>query len=379
MRNVCPICDEYNAKVLFFRDFSGMKNIVPFESYSVKLCNKCGMIYAGDINSSQELSTYYTKFSKYDTKSWIKYEALGVYDEALDMICKHVFSEGSILDIGCGSGTLLRGLKNRAYSNLVGVDPSDKNCQYIRDQYGIESVVGSLGEEIQELHGRKFDCITLTAVLEHLVPVRKMIEKACGYLKPGGIVFFNVPDIELFSELPDLYQQFSVEHVNYFSIHSLKNLMKTSGLRLVEYNRTAAGEINSIWKKDNAVGRKMIFDTEGYEAMKQYLSKASELGEHIKIQMKQYKGTEMYVWGAGTHTAMLYQLGAMKGIYVKGIIDSNEHYHGVAVFGHEIMDPEKVVLMEHPIVISSQIAQSAIKNTIRSKLCLNNPIIELYD
>ncbi len=378
MRKVCPICDGKDNKELFFRDFSNMKLITPFESYSVKVCQHCGMIYAGDIVTSQDLSVYYTQFSKYDTKSWIKYGFDDAYKDPLDMICKHYSSDSTVLDIGCGSGNLLRGFKNRGYTHIVGVDPSSKNCKYIHEQYGIETIAGSLGEDIPQLEGRKFRCITMTAVLEHLIPVREMVEKACSYLSPGGGIFFNVPNIETFAKLPDLYQQFSVEHVNYFSIRSLENLMNILGLKLVDFSKTDTGELNSLWKKDASVNSEISFDAEGYEAMKQYLSVSAALGNDVKRKIEHYKGKKIYIWGAGTHTAMLYQLGALEGINVKGIIDSNEHYRGVEVFGHKILHPEKDELMEYPILISSQFAQEAIKNMIRNKMRLNNSVIELY-
>lgn len=108
-----------------------------------------------------------------------------------------------------------------------------------------------------------------------------------------------------------------------------------------------------------------------------YLKQSSSLAEDIKNKLASYKEKRVYLWGAGTHTAMLYQLGLLDGIRVQAIIDSNKNYHGKNIFGLKVISPEEMLSMEKwPIIISSQLAQVSIKKQIAG-MC-DNEVVELY-
>lgn len=57
----------------------------------------------------------------------------------------------------------------------------------------------------------------------------------------------------MFPEQNDFYQQFSVEHLNYFSMQSLTNLMRRFGMRCIRHG--SAGEsFYTLWRRiDNAM------------------------------------------------------------------------------------------------------------------------------
>ncbi len=65
-----------------------------------------------------------------------------------------------------------------------------------RKQYGIESRLGGIGQNIWE--GNRFDFVTMFHVLEHLPNPRLALKYAGDLLKPGGTLIIQVPNIASF-------------------------------------------------------------------------------------------------------------------------------------------------------------------------------------
>ena len=68
--------------------------------------------------------------------------------------------------------------------------------------------------------------VSLVAVLEHLVEPGAALHEIIDLLAPNGILYLLVPDANRFRDHIDApYQEFSVEHINYFTSASLRNLL----------------------------------------------------------------------------------------------------------------------------------------------------------
>lgn len=377
MRKNCPVCGSKHAHILFNRNFMGMKDIVPFNSYDVNKCEDCGMIYAGDIVEVMSLNEYYDNLSKYETDAYfLSAEAKDKNEKSISFVKGYISEEDEILEIGCGTGNLLYQLQNHGYKKLTGIEPSEKNVDGIIDRWNIKCYVGALGDNISEIRDRKYKLVILEGVLEHVIDLGGAIKQIIEHVDRGGYIFLSVPDITTWENITDLYQQFSVEHVSYFSLISLNNLLGIYGFRCVKYEIDAAGGSYSIWKYDN-IKKNWTYANDGDAALDMYLKKSSSLAENIKNKLVSYKEKRVYLWGAGTHTAMLYQLGLLDDIRVLAIIDSNKNYHGKTIFGLKVISPEELLSMEKlPIIISSQLAQESIKKQIAG-MC-ENEVVELY-
>lgn len=377
MRNVCPVCGGETNVCLFKRDFSGMKKIVPFSGYNIVKCRTCGMIYAGDVAEALPLSEYYSLFSKYETKAY--FETAYTREDSKDIIffLKDYINIGdAMLDMGCGTGSLLYSFKLQGYSDITGVDPSESNVHFIKNNLGISAYVGSIGDDYLDL-GKMFKLITLKSVLEHISCLDKAMKQLCEYLAHDGYIFLEVPDICAWRYGNDLYQQFSVEHLNYFTKQSLDIFMKKFGFSCVKYQlRENIFGSWSLWKKANCCDT-ADFAVDGDEALDIYLNNAKALVETLKGRLSLYKNRDVYVWGAGTHTAMLYQLNLLDDINVVAIVDSNKKYHGKNIFGVDIIAPQTLGEIENlPIIISSQLAQESIRKQISDNY--TNEIVTLY-
>lgn len=378
MRKNCPICDSHKVRVLYNRLFSGMHDIVPFSSYTVIKCEVCGMVYAGDIVQEMPLGEYYNRLSKYETQDFFKVsQAKAMDDNIITFLERYISVNDKILEIGCGMGNLLYQFQQHGYKNLVGIEPSLNNVEGIVQRWNIPCYQGTLGEEIPKIKKQKFRLIIMEGVLEHILPLKECIKQCMEYLDNGSYIFLKVPDITDWGDIRDLYQQFSVEHINYFSLQSLSNLLGMYGLRCVKYEVDGLGNSKSLWQY-SFEKKETVFANDGDVALSRYLKQASSLVKQIRTKLELlYKDKKVYLWGAGTHTAMLYQMGLLDGLNVQAIIDSNENYHGKSIFGVKIISPNELLTMDKlPIIISSQTAQKSIKEQI-SELC-DNEVLELY-
>jgi len=379
IKRCCPVCVGEETKKVFHRDFGGMESIVPFSGYDVVQCTRCGAFYADNIGETMPLMHYYEMMSKYETEAFsVSQEALAEYAFAIGFLRGHIAPEQSIIDIGCGNGAMLHMLQEQGFRHLTGLEPSEKNCRGITERWGIRAVAGALGEDIPPLVGETFDVVLMEGVLEHLIDVQGNVRDALAYLKKDGALYLNVPDLAAFPDCHDLYQQFSVEHVNFFSLPSMQNLMGAFGMTCVAYNRNGYG-VFTLWRHASEGVTARTFDQAGTADMHIYLAGAEQLAAQMKDRLTPYRGREVYVWAAGTHTAMLYQLGLLDGIHVRAIIDSNANYQGKEIYGVPVIAPQELVAREPlPIIISSQLAQDAIHTQIKEKMGLPNEVVRLY-
>ena len=379
IQRCCPVCAGKKTKKIFHRDFGGMESIVPFSGYDVVQCTRCGAFYADSIGETMPLMHYYEMMSKYETEAFsVSREALAEYEFAIGFLRGHLAPEQSIIDIGCGNGAMLHMLQEEGFHHLTGLEPSEKNCRGITERWGIRAVAGALGEEIPLLAGETFDVVLMEGVLEHLIDVQGNVREALSYLKEDGALYLNVPDLAAFPACHDLYQQFSVEHVNFFSLPSMQNLMREFGMTCVAYDRNGYG-VFTLWRHASEGVPALAFDHTGTADMRTYLTGAEQLAAQMKDRLAPYRGRAVYVWAAGTHTAMLYQLRLLDGIHVRAIIDSNANYQGKEVYGVPVIAPQELTEREPlPIIISSQLAQDAIHAQIKEKMGLPNEMVRLY-
>lgn len=376
----CPVCVGEETKKVFHRDFGGMESIVPFSDYDVMQCTSCGAFYADNIGETMPLMHYYEMMSKYETEAFsVSQEALAEYAFAIRFLSGHIAPEQSIIDIGCGNGAMLHMLQEQGFRHLTGLEPSEKNCRGITARWGIRSIQGQLGgvDSSFDLH-EKFDVVLMEGVLEHLLDVQGNVREALFYLKKDGSLYLNVPDLAAFPACHDLYQQFSVEHVNFFSLPSMQNLMGAFGMTCVAYDRNGYG-VFTLWRHASEGVPVRTFDHAGTADMRTYLAGAEQLAAQMKDRLAPYRGREVYVWAAGTHTAMLYQLGLLDGVHVTAIIDSNANYQGKTIYGVSVIAPQELHAREAlPIIISSQLAQDAIHTQIKEQMGLTNEVVRLY-
>jgi len=381
-RNVCPICEHQYRREnnVFSRDFRGIAGLVPFRAYDVLVCPNCGFVHAGHIDESMSLMDYYKIMSKYENENYANpQQDIKRYSNESTFLKKNIRTDKRVLDIGCAAGSLLYVLQQQGFKNLAGVEPSEKNVKFIQKNYGIPAYIGALGDNLESvINHQHFDLLILNNVLEHILPLKDSLQSCLDLLTEDGKLYIEVPDLEQFIDRPDLYQQFSCEHVNYFTRYSLENLMKSMGFTLLACQQEEF-QLYSLWEKTDITQDEYTYDSIGVAKLQEYLQKAAKIRQSIQTRLSALQEKQIYLWGAGTHTAMLFQLNLLDQFAVAGIIDSNKNYEGHAAYGLSVLPPDSSLDEDIPIMISSQCSQDDIARCIRDKLGLRNSLIKLYE
>jgi len=137
---------------------------------------------------------------------------------------------GALLDLGCSSGSFLELMRGESWK-LYGIEMSAEVARTAEAKSGAEVFVGSILDA--HFPPASFDVITCFDVLEHLYEPRRVMARVSEWLKPGGIFYVLVPNIDSAEgrvlgsywhglELP--------RHLFHYSPASLKYLAKAAGL-----------------------------------------------------------------------------------------------------------------------------------------------------
>ena len=97
----------------------------------------------------------------------------------------------SILDLGCGNGSILRFLKQRGYSNLHGLEGSRFACDRL-EASGISMHCGRLPRIPRP--DTSFDVVIASQVLEHVIRRTLFLSEIARVLKPEGRALIFVPN-----------------------------------------------------------------------------------------------------------------------------------------------------------------------------------------
>ena len=376
MKNKCEICGSKKYRVLFKQNFKDT-SIFLFNSYRVVQCLNCNFIYAIDIPNQKLFDEYYEKLSQYEfiETEGIVLNSYSIHNEKIiNFISSDIKLNFEILEIGCSTGNLLSLLKKRGYINLCGVDPSEKCISYIKKLYNITAIKSNINNlKIN----KKFDLIILSSVLEHLVDLKKSFKKICSLLKDKGLIFIEVPDVERFKDFIFFpYQQFSGEHIRYFSKNSLEQFLNLFNLKTIKFEKN----INMINK---TIDPNLFFlvqknNENSLTKIQQYIIKSNvlkkELEKNLKLKLKNIK--EVIVWSVGTptHTFLNTILKYTKVLY---FVDSNINYKSKKIKNIIIKQP--IEIKENiPILITSFSHNEEIISQIKT-LNLKNKIINFYE
>ena len=138
-------------------------------------------------------------------------------------------AQSKILDVGCGSGSLLRRLARAGFENLTGIDP------FV--DVGIDSNgVNIIKSDIQDISG-EFDLIMFNHSFEHVMEPAETLAAAHRLLSRNGRCLIRMPTCSSFAWAhygKDWVQLDAPRHIVVFSREGFSTLATRVGFRLEE-------------------------------------------------------------------------------------------------------------------------------------------------
>jgi SAM-dependent methyltransferase len=390
LQRACPICGTTQGRRLVQQSFEPLSGVTFVESYYVVVCANCGLGFADGIPTQDVFDAYYRDLSKYEHLHSGGKESASEehrFQATAATIAQFIPSNSArVLEIGCATGKLLSLVRDAGFPNIQGLDPSPGCACAAYNLYKVPVLSSSLFTIPPP--DQPYDFIILLHVMEHVEDLRRAMDCVRGVLAPNGRVFVEVPDGSRLAGRPDApYQEFSNEHINFFSTISLSNLFRANGFSVVTtgeavHDQCENTRCNVAWGvyEVTEAPQKMEIDRVSELGLQRYIEESAYTDRRVFQAIRDgARNRELLVWGTGAHTRRLLATGGFADVRIAAFVDSNPHYQGRELRGIPVISPSSIQGHTEPILISTRGFQREIRDQIRQQLKLDNEVIMLYD
>jgi SAM-dependent methyltransferase len=251
--NACPVCNSEDVESYLEGDDAGIHAESVGSSRTllshgrILRCKACGLGYRSFRPRDEELAALYRAAddSTYEAESANRLRTALCHKRLVERYADVRGGEGdrdgrAVLDVGCASGAFLQVMQAAGW-RVYGVEPAA--AQYVR----AKALLGE-GSRIQQCvlqdaaFDTAFDLVTLFDVLEHVVDPVEFLALTASRLKDGGHLLLNVPRIDSLASrlLGERWPLLLAEHLNYFTLESLRICGSKAGIELLHHGQRPA-------------------------------------------------------------------------------------------------------------------------------------------
>jgi SAM-dependent methyltransferase len=242
----CPLCGQGGAQEWLQGPdrFHGRR-----EKHTLVRCPACSLVWLSNPPKPAEMYLHYTD-AYHKLISAAGRDSLAHWGFRKEAVAQFKQS-GALLDLGCSSGSFLEFMQGESWK-LYGIEMSAEVARMAEERSKAQVFVGDIVDA--PFPREFFDAITCFDVLEHLYEPRRVMARVSEWLKPGGIFYVLVPNVNsaearMFGsywhglELP--------RHLFHYSPASLKFLAESVGLREVSLetrrNPAVGTSLRYVW------------------------------------------------------------------------------------------------------------------------------------
>ena len=156
---------------------------------------------------------------------------------------KNVKKTASILDIGCGTGMLIKEMHKWGWKNLTGIDP------YFENDIGNDSELHFFKQNIFE-HSGQYDFIMMNHSLEHMDNQQEVLHKCYKLLNQNGRVLVRIPVSDCYFFRKFGVNWYQIDAPRHFFLHTKRSfflLAESTGFIIeeIKYDGNVGDFINS--------------------------------------------------------------------------------------------------------------------------------------
>lgn len=261
----CPLCGSRDFKALGTKVGGYYERDGGHEAAQVTRCRDCGLICANPMPfpERQNLVDFYNQDYTGLLSEFIPYEDRK--SDFVDILEGHRRLErleailgrrGSLLDIGCGPGNLLRVAQERGWE-AVGLEINDDSARFAREVNGVDVVTGPI-QDYADQWPRHFDATHFNQVLEHTYEPIGFLRAVRKVMRSNGCFFCGVPNedslmnnvaqvyfkIRLSKFTPMLAPTFPPYHVLGFSPKTIRLMLQKGGFKVICIERVNYSSID---------------------------------------------------------------------------------------------------------------------------------------
>ena len=308
----CRGCNSTNLKSVISLGLSPLANnllnsleekdeLYPLEMVYCPKCHNCQLSYTVP---AEKMFSHYLYVSS-TAKSFRDH-----FEQVAEKYIKefNLNSNSLVIDIGSNDGIALKPLKDRDI-RVLGVEPA-KNIAEIAISNGIPTINNYFNAESIKNILDKADLITASNVFAHADGLDEIANAAFSILKPNGRFIIEVQ--YLLDTIKDLtFDNIYHEHVNYWSVISLRNFFNRLGyvVSKVEHINTHGGSIRvqighpetEIDSSINEfISNELEFGLTEYDTYLEFAKKVEQAKANVNANIKKYKDQGLTLVGYGS-------------------------------------------------------------------------------
>jgi hypothetical protein len=232
--------------------------------------------------------------------------------------------------------------------------------------------------------------IVLSHVLEHVRDTSVAMEGLKSISRNGTRVYAEVPDASRYADfLVAPFLDFNTEHINHFSLTTLRRLFASRGWKVVAGGtKTIASSPTASYPcawvlaelpEPTEPAQAVAADGSLRMALARYVTASRSLLARVIARCEELgiASKEIIVWGTGQTTAILLVETPLGSARIRAYTDSNPMHHGRTISGAPVVAPDALRAMQGiPIVIGSLLHGAEIADAVKSR-GLTNPVIRL--
>ena len=231
-------------------------------------CPRCGLLF-DPRRGAEQLRELYDEsyFEDYgDNASYWEEETYRRRESAVRVkwLRRHGAS-GRLLEIGAAAGYFVEAARDAGF-DAVGLEPAEAMARRGRERAGLDIHAGFL--EDADFPPESFDVIAAWHVLEHIAEPLDALRGVRGALRPGGLLFLEVPNVQGYNARAEKLDWKPLElqhHVAHYGPESLRRLLERAGFEAV---RTSTYEFSA------------------YQSLRQHLHPHMVLFHHVLTSLR---------------------------------------------------------------------------------------------
>lgn len=172
------------------------------------------------------------------------------YESIIDFINKQKKENASLIDVGCGDGTVLKAFKDYTnITNFIGMDISKNYLELAEEKVGCDTFNGSILDlNLLEKIDKRFDYVVIGAILHHLIGENRDKSKELAKQALKNAFELLAPEGHLIISEPTYSPKESMDRV--FNIKNIITKFTSDRVNILGYDNNIGAPVVSYYDRD---------------------------------------------------------------------------------------------------------------------------------
>lgn len=372
-KRICPVCSSVKrTKILDidnWKKIDSKGNIYTIDKRYC-LCKSCDLVYTNPTVAPEIFDKLYENsiVGSFTNQKNIKNKKKTL---TFDTISKKFLKKNiNILEVGCGSGILLKHLHQKykfKKKHLNGLEPSKEIFKTLKSNK-IFKVQNIFLNELDDK--KKYDLIIMDNVFEHFEYPKKSLIKISKILSSDGLIYISIPDSEIIKNL----NNDPFNHTCNYNLDNIKVLLNNHNFKIMKFNKNL-DQINLIAKRNSNRLLKFKNNKNFIKNLKTKIKKIKIGIKNLNNKIKKIrkliisKNKKLVIFGAGNFSLWILDLLKLNK-YIKYGVDNNSFYQNKTRNNIRILHPTKLVNKDYDyiLVLSAAFKKDITKQIVKMKI-----------